>query len=159
MRAKMTWEAFGSISEFIGACAVITSLLYLAAQVRQGAADVRSQIIHSLHNNEIEIVSKPAVDTVLALAIQKAHTGGKLSEEEKAQYTMWVFAHLINHQQIKMEYDRLGVDSGLYQSQRVRLAGMMQPPLAQAVFRKIGDRFTGEYREYVEDTFAGKNGT
>lgn len=149
----MDWDAIGAIAELLGAVAVIVSILYLAAQVRQSAADVRAEIIHSLHNNQVDLVSKPAVDTVLALGVEKAHIGEPLNREERAQYSMWVLAHLINHQQIKMEYDRLDVDPDLYASERIRLAGMMQTRLAQAVYYKMRDRFTPDYQTYVEQTF------
>ena len=37
----MNWEAIGATGEMLGAIGVIASLLYLARQMRSGAADAR----------------------------------------------------------------------------------------------------------------------
>jgi hypothetical protein len=150
----MNWEALGAAAETLGAIAVIVSILYLAAQVRQSAVDVRSNIIHSLHSNEVELSSKPSVDAVLASAVEKAHTGQQLSNEERAQYTMWVYALLVNHQLITLEYARLEIEDQTVSSHRARMAGLMGPSLAKKVYYSLKDRFSPEMQVYIESTFA-----
>ena len=39
----MNWDAIGAIAESLGALAVIISLIYLAAQVRQTRVQLRAQ--------------------------------------------------------------------------------------------------------------------
>lgn len=68
----MTWDALAAIAELISAIAVIVSILYLAARVRQGSADVRTTIIHSLHSNEVDLRARPSTDLILAYAVEKA---------------------------------------------------------------------------------------
>ena len=150
----MNWEALGAAAETLGAIAVIVSILYLAAQVRQSAVDVRSNIVHSLHSNEVELASKPSVDAVLASAVEKAHTGQQLSNEERAQYTMWVYSLLVNYQLVALEYARLGIEDQMLESQRVRLAGLMEPSLAKKAYYSLKDRFSLEMQAYIESTFA-----
>lgn len=145
----MNWEAIGAISEFVGAAAVLVSILYLAAQIRQGASDVRANIIHALHSKEVDVTALPATIPVLGLAVFKAHTGGELTEEERAVYTSWLYAVLVNAHQTYIEYVRLEVDPDIIESERVRLAATMEPPLAQAVWRRMNDRFTPDFRTYV----------
>ena len=149
----MNWEAVTAIAEVTGVLAVIISILYLAAQVRQSAADVRANIIHSLHSHEIELTSKPSVDAILASAVEKSHTGQRLSDEERAQYTMWVYSCLCHYQLIKLEYDRLKVEDQTGESYRLRLSGLMKPPLAKKIYSSLKDRFSPEMQTYVESTF------
>lgn len=146
----MNWDAVGAIAELLGAIAVIVSILYLAAQVRQGSADLRASIIHSLHANEVELSSKPSVDGVLASAIDNAHTGRSLTDQERAQYTMFVYASLVSWQQVHFEYQRLGVEEELFGAQTIRLAGLLRPPLARAVWRTLRDRFTDDFNDFIE---------
>ena len=149
----MNWEAVTAVAEVMGVLAVIISILYLAAQVRQSAADVRANIIHSLHSHEIELTSKPSVDTILASAVEKSHTGQRLSDEERAQYTMWVYSCLCHYQLIKLEYDRLKVKDQTGESYRLRLSGLMEPALAKKIYSTLKDRFSPEMQTYVESTF------
>ena len=153
----MNWEALGAAAETLGAIAVIVSILYLAAQVRQSAVDVRSNIVHSLHSNEVELSSKPSVDAVLASAVEKAHTGQQLSDEERAQYTMWVYALLVNYQLVVLEYARLEIEDQTFTSQKVRLAGLMEPSLAKKIYYSLKDRFSPEMQVYIESTFVERS--
>ena len=41
----MNWDAIGAIAELLGAIGVIASLLYLARQMRNGAADGLSSLL------------------------------------------------------------------------------------------------------------------
>ena len=43
----MNWEAIGAIGEFVGALGVITSLIYLAIQIRSDAAARRAETSHA----------------------------------------------------------------------------------------------------------------
>ena len=40
----MNWEAIGAISEFVGATAVVLTLVYVAIQIKQNTATSRAQI-------------------------------------------------------------------------------------------------------------------
>ena len=40
----MNWEAIGTIAEIVGATAVVVSLIYLAAQIRQNSRQVEEQV-------------------------------------------------------------------------------------------------------------------
>jgi hypothetical protein len=150
---EMNWEAVSAVAEVMGVLVVIISILYLAAQVRQSAADVRANMIHSLHTHEIELTSKPSVDAILASAIEKAHTGQRLSDEERAQYTMWVYSCLCHYQLIKLEYDRLKVADQTGESYRLRLSGLMKPALAKRIYGSLKDRFSPDMQAYVESMF------
>jgi hypothetical protein len=146
----LNWDALGAIAELLGAVAVIVSILYLAAQVRQSAADVRSNIIHSLHSNEVELQAKPATDLILARAVEKAYIGGKLDDDERAQFSMWFYSSMINFEQVYIEYKRLGVESDLFEAQCVRISGGLEPAIAKAVWNRLRNRFSEDFQNYVQ---------
>jgi hypothetical protein len=149
-RYKLNWDALGAIAELLGAVAVIVSILYLAAQVKQSAADVRSNIIHSLHSNEVELQAKPATDLILARAVEKAFTGAKLDDDERAQFSMWFYSNMINFEQVYIEYKRLGVESDLFEAQCVRISGGLEPAISKAVWNRLRNRFSEEFQNYVQ---------
>ncbi len=84
------------------------------------------------------------------MAVEKAHTGSELSAEERAQYSMCLFANRVNHQQVHREYHRLNVNEEVIEAMRIRIAGSMQPGLAKSVCNKLKDRFTDELQKYVQ---------
>jgi hypothetical protein len=147
----MTWDAIGAIAELLGALAVIVSVLYLAVQVKQSAADVRASIVHSLHSNEVEIQSKPSTDVVLARAVEKVYTGEKLDDDERAQYTMWLYAALLNFEQVYLEYNRLGVESEYFEAQKARISGGLEPKLAKIIFERLSARFSVSFQKYARE--------
>jgi hypothetical protein len=149
----MNWDAVGAIAEATGAIAVIVSILYLAAQVKQSRADVRTNVVYSLHKHEVELASMPATDSILACAIQKDHMGQKLSDEELAQYSMWMYSLLCNAQLVVLEYERLGIDDQTSKTQRMRLVGLMKPILARKIYLSFKDRFSPKMQAFVESTF------
>jgi hypothetical protein len=147
----MSWDAVGAMAELAGAVAVIVSILYLARQVKQSVADVRANIIHSLHANEVEVQAQPATDLILARAVEKAYTGQILVDDERAQFTMWFYAAMINIEQVYIEYKRLGVETELFEAQRARIAGGLEPELAQAVWNRLKGRFSRSFQDYAHE--------
>ena len=147
----MDWGAVGAVAELLSAIAVIVSILYLGAQVRQGASDVRASIIHSLHANEIQIQAKPSTNVILARAIEKAYTDQTLTDDERAQFSMYFYAAMINFEQVYLEYKRLNVEPGLFVAHQTRISGGLKPSLTRAVWNRLKDRFTLEFQEYVDE--------
>lgn len=50
----MSWEAIGAVGDIVGALAVLVSLLYLAVQVRQNTASIKS----STYQNAVTSLSQ-----------------------------------------------------------------------------------------------------
>lgn len=147
----MNWDAIGALSDLLGAVAVIVSVLYLAAQVRLGTADVRANIINALHSKEVDVSAMVATSTVLATAVDKAHTGGVLTDEERAAYTMFLYSAWVNFQAQFHEHERLGMESEHREAARIRLAGMFESPLSKAVWERLKNRYTPQFQRHVED--------
>ncbi len=53
----MNWDAIGALSEFIGAVAVIISIVYLAAQVRQTRLQLQAQAEDNITSRAFEAYS------------------------------------------------------------------------------------------------------
>ena len=48
----MNWEAIGAVAEFVGAFAVVITLIYLISQLRQNTKALRSSSYASIHQQE-----------------------------------------------------------------------------------------------------------
>jgi hypothetical protein len=51
----VNWEAIGAVGEVVGAIGVVVTLVYLAAQIRQNSADVRSATRQAVSTAQVEI--------------------------------------------------------------------------------------------------------
>lgn len=63
----MNWEAFGAIAEGLGAIGVIVTLIYVAVQLRQNTAALRSTATQGAHDQSSKVYDLLAGDADLGL--------------------------------------------------------------------------------------------
>jgi hypothetical protein len=96
----MTWdglvtlEDLGNIGEFVGAIAVLVTLVYLAVQIRQNSATTRAHIRQSLAEHQIQYIHVRATDPLLRGAVGKMFAGQKLEADEALGLRFHVVAGL-----------------------------------------------------------------
>ncbi len=93
----MNWEAIGAVGEILGAIAVLVTLLYLAAQIRQNSEFVKAATYHSTMRarNEFNfaIATTPELSALLIRARDKSITLDA-DERERFNSLMWGFFNL-----------------------------------------------------------------
>ena len=84
----MNWDAIGAIGEILGAIAVLGTLIYLAAQIRQNTASVTTATYESMMSGitdiNLVIVGNPEVASILNRGARDPHS---LDDEEAYRYT------------------------------------------------------------------------
>lgn len=86
----MDWDAIGAIGEILGAAAVVISLIYLGAQIRQNSNWLKASVIESAGNRAAEMISLVAGNAELSRLVQLG-LGGKTNEmtpDEKHRYCL-----------------------------------------------------------------------
>jgi len=83
----MNWEAIAAVGEMLGALAVLATLIYLAAQIKQNTAAVATATYESTMTgfNDINVVvaSTPALSSLIDRGCQEVSS---LSAEETVQF-------------------------------------------------------------------------
>jgi hypothetical protein len=79
----VTLGDLGNIGEFVGAIAVLATLIYLAIQIRQNSATTRAHIRQSLADSQIQYINSRATDPFLRSAVGKMFAGQQLDAEEE----------------------------------------------------------------------------
>jgi hypothetical protein len=79
----VTISELGSIGEFIGAIAVLVTLIYLSLQIRQNSATTRAHIRQSLADSQIAYIGSRATDPFLRKVVQKMFVAEELDEDER----------------------------------------------------------------------------
>jgi hypothetical protein len=143
------------MAQLVGALAIIVSILYKAAQVKQRAADVRANIDPYLHSNEVEIHAKPETEQILAGAVAKASTYWFLNADQRTQFLMWLYSAMINFGRVYSAYNPLGVDSELFEDQRATIASSLELAIGKAIWNHLFDPFSKRFRECMRRNCLG----
>ena len=101
----MTWEAIGTISEIVGAIAVVITLVYLATQIRQSNDLLRSESRQTLVSNDVTSLNANLDNTEV---LAKYVSGAALSAEEQMKISFMFSLDLRNREFEYFQY-RYGI--------------------------------------------------
>jgi hypothetical protein len=87
----MNWEAVGAVAQILGDVVVAVTLIYLAAQVRQGNRVARSQVRQRMVEQAEREVYAQMADPAISYANVK---DGPLSAEEQAKLSLFLIAFM-----------------------------------------------------------------
>jgi hypothetical protein len=93
----MNWDAIIAVAEILGVIAVIASLIYLAAQVRQSTAVARAAMVHATSELWASYGQMLASDGELADIYLRGVNGEQLSPVEtlRLEYVIEVYMNLL----------------------------------------------------------------
>lgn len=146
-----TLEALAAIGELVSAIAVLISLIYLAAQIRQNTQTVRASAYHEASSSWVDFITLLAGDAELAEIYHQGRVSPEaLTREQLRRFDLLMDANLGNTENIFLQY-RLGF---LPQSNQDRFAVILRSQFASAGVREFWRRrrsfFTAEFVAYVE---------
>ena len=82
----MSWVAIIGVTEVIGVIAIIGSLIYVAAQIRQNSLIARATIIHGTNSDAMRVPELIASDAELAAIYQKGFNGESLTGTDLVRF-------------------------------------------------------------------------
>ena len=127
-------ENLGNIGDLIGGVGVIATLIYLATQIRQNTNSHRMASIQQIISTSVSISVGALAGPVPAI-FAKCEKHDRLTEEEFAQFLMFVWAMLTNHWQIFHLYQKGMIDKEVLDKFMSRLQGTMNMSVARAMWR------------------------
>lgn len=92
------------LTQVIGACGVIASILYLAIQIRQNTKIAQSQTLNALTGRLTERLLLAAENNQLAGLIAKDWDNDELTTAEGSQILFWVSCIIIDLKDIHTQY-------------------------------------------------------
>jgi hypothetical protein len=152
----MTLEDLGNLGEFIGAIAVVVSLVYLAVQIRQNTKTVRTSTYQAVLNSNIQaqnpILYNPHVDRVYQLGRRDP---SQLTAEEWPLFTMIIAQLLINYEATYLQHEHGVVDSDYWRGRQSVLKRFVAQPGVRAVWEKrAGEAYVSGFRALVDSFLA-----
>ena len=123
----MNWEAIGAIGEILGAIAVLVTLVYLAAQIRQNSEFVKAATYHSTMRARNEFNFAIATTPELsALMLRAGDKGITLDADERQRFDslMWGFFNLFEDSVVQHHNGLLTPES--WEATRWAIADMLK---------------------------------
>jgi len=162
----MSLEDLGNIGEFVAAVAVVVSLIYLAAQIRQNTQQIKQSIrsvrastFHTALNSLAGFVVPIAQDPDLADIYQRGLRGESLNETEWLRFR-FVISHLFSLYEHLYYQHRAGLaESELWESRAANMAWYFAQPGWRSYWDEAGRLFGRGFREYVAKELAGTPAT
>jgi hypothetical protein len=147
----MSLEDLGNIGEFVAAVAVVVSLIYLAVQVRQGAASVRATMFVTSSTNQAEMASQVVQDPELARIYRVGQRDFEsLTEDDQTRFVIF-FATLFRTYEQMFQQDRMGLlDPEVWEGRREAMLRFLEQPGVRTVWRRRCHAFSRSFRDLVD---------
>ena len=154
----MNWDALGAIGELIGAVAVILTLLYLAAQIRQNTRSNQTAAIQMMSAQNAEwltLLSQPG--GAAKLFYMESSVGlNELSDEDSSRYVSLII-HMCRLYDTQYHLYKLdAIPEELWASSLVSLRRTMESKAAQQSWMLTKDLFTTSFACLVEEVLAAQ---
>ena len=150
----MNWDAIGAVAELVGAIGVIASLVYLAAQIRQGAKAQRAATLQAVSESITQAGEELARDERVGLFLRGMNEFSSLNGEERFRVHLVLVGLFRRFENLVLQEELGLVDSEI-------AAAFLKPVHAMASLPGVRDwwsewrgTFSPRFASYVEEAFA-----
>ena len=147
----MSWDALGAISEFVGAIAVVVTLVYLAIQVRQNTSALRSTATQGAHDQTAALYDLVSSDATLADIFVRGMTSpDELTSIETAQFFSLSMAFMFRYQNWYLQTRSGLIEKELLESWSRVLRQLSGTPGYQRFWQQRAHIFADDFVRYLE---------
>jgi hypothetical protein len=148
---EITLEDLGNIGEFIGAIGVVVTLIYLAIQIRQNTASVRTaagmDTARQMAAWADRMVVHPELERIYNLA---AEDPGSLQTEEVNRFLIYMAEIFIIYEGQYQMYRQKQITDDMWVPKRDILLGYLKNPLVETWWVKRVSPFSESFFGYIE---------
>ena len=142
----------GAIGEFVGAIAVVTTLIYLATQIRQNTRAMRAETINAVTSNvQNEMATSllnPAVATALAKSVSTPHD---LTDTEIVHLRGRLISAMMSRQNEYFLHQQGLLDDEIWESLNYAIRVNLGTPWSRRWWSQVGrNAFAVSFVTYVE---------
>ena len=147
----MNWEAIGALSEFVGAVAVVITLVYLAIQIRQNTRAIRLDTGHDITEEYRDIFALMAENKELAELVHRAaHDPDSISGTDKVQYYALNSNFIRALENAYFQHNENALDRKQWSGMRRMLKDYAQLPAFREYWPNRKHWFSNEFQEFME---------
>lgn len=146
-----TIQALGSLGEFVGALAVVISLIYLAQQMSQNTNSVRAASFNSMVQNSIRLLEHAFTDSEFADFLHRAQMDpASLSPAERVRWDAYMTAVYRHFGNLVYQYRVGALDQQMWESYERTLRDHLRVPTWGQWFHANRHVFSDALQDHVE---------
>ena len=146
----MTFEELGGLGEFVGALAVLASLIYVARQIHQNTKATRLATFQAGFDASQSIFDAAARDAELARILRIGLADpSKLTEDEYARLFWWVFLALRLAENGFFQHQAGAVDDDTWKARSRGYENLLASPTVNAIWKTLSPTFRGDFQDWV----------
>ena len=146
-----TIQALGSLGEFVGALAVVISLIYLARQMTQNTTSVRAASFNSMVQNSMSLLEHSFIDSEFAAFLYRAEKDpAALRPEETVRWDAYMTAVYRHFGNLVYQYRVGALDQQMWEAYLGTLKSHLRTPSWGVWFRAHQEIFSEALRAEVE---------
>lgn len=147
----MTIQDLGSIGEFVGAIAVVFSLIYLALQIRQNTRSLRAATHHSSARAVLDVQNVFAEDRELAqIFLRGAREFEQLTPEERLRFDALMRSVFVYYEDTFFQYRQSLIDPQLWNARQTSLLDHLGLPGVVSWWRRASRHFAEPFVAHIE---------
>ena len=154
----MNWDAIGAVGELLGALAVILTLGYLAAQIRQNTRTVRTataQAIQTAMNEaHAHVKQDSAAARIYRLGLSEP---SKLDEDEQVQFAMTMYSIFAQFENIFYQHQQDTLDSAIFARHSSAMEFYLQTPGGADWWESWKGRFSKDFVSFLAARLAAND--
>jgi hypothetical protein len=154
----MSWDAIGAVGEIVGALAVVATLLYLAAQIRQNNASQRVAAKQEMTRQFADFVDFLVLNPELESLHDRGVAGDELTAQETATFTRMMAKASWYMAVMHFQYRVQELDVGDWEESRSLIAYYCSTPGFQKFWRNRERAHGPEFLEYVDNEISKQTG-
>ena len=146
----MTLEELGGIGEFIGALAVLASLVYLATEIRRNTKSTRLATLQSSLSAVQSVYDAPTRDAELTRIIRLGMVDrSQLNEDEAARLGWWLSSVLRAAKNIFIQHQAGMLDDPSWAARAHQIRNLFSSPTVLKMWGSASEGYHQDFRDWV----------
>ena len=150
----MNWEAISTVSEVIGAIAVVVSLIYLALQVRQNTQMSKSETRQTIADALTRPPSDFFTDPGFARNFLKHIDGENLEAEQVLQLQAYCYITLRTWENIHYQYRSGMLNEDEWEALHRNVKALLQAPMWRDYWEREREIYSSPFRKEIDTALA-----
>ena len=145
----INWDAIGAIGDFVGSIGVLISLVYLAVQTRNSAAETRDATVQSVMQLAIQFRAESYSGELVDIRL-KAAKGESLSMEETLKFEGYLSALFELNELAFVQYQKNKLDPEYFEAWGRRTQAAIAVPRIQQFWKKTKSGYRRSFVDYID---------
>ncbi|MCZ6774149.1 MAG: hypothetical protein O7G83_19505 [Proteobacteria bacterium] len=149
---SMNWDAVGAVGEFVGAAAVVISLVYLAVQIRAQNREARLAAMHEITVGFRDSIATIAADAELAKLMATANDKfDALSDTEILRLLAGIQRMLRVWEEAFIQHQEARLDARIWKTMVRQYASFLSLPTISHIWDLRREFYDDEFRAFVDE--------